>query len=247
MGSDALLDTHCHVAHFDDPQRVLRAATSAGVDIVAVTNSPDEYRRFAMRVGHRTGVEVALGLHPLEVRQDWRSQVLRLLRMVNRSRWIGEIGLDFSREGRPTRRDQRAAFEALLAEAQVTSRPMTIHSRGAAAEVIQCLEEVGARAILHWFTGTPTQAERGAALGCWFSVNSAMTRSTRGRALLDSLPRDRILLETDGPYVDSHNRPFEPSAIRRTVDDLAAIWRVDRAEVFDSVVRNQRKLLSRSS
>lgn len=150
MLSDRLLDTHCHLPHYSDPVAIMEQAKQAQVDVVAVTNSPSEYRRFAARLGAREGVEVALGLHPLQVDSRWPQELLRLLRLLPRATWIGEVGLDLSPQGKPTERAQRAFFDALLAEAQVRGRPITVHNRGAADPVRRALASAGCHAVLHW-------------------------------------------------------------------------------------------------
>jgi TatD DNase family protein len=242
MASNRLLDTHCHLAHYPDPTGTLAAAADAGVDIVAVTNTPAEYRRFLTRLGDRRGVAVAIGLHPLHVDGAWPAQLLRFLRLLPRARWVGEIGLDFSPQGKATERLQRLAFEALLSEAQVRKRPMTVHSRGAATPLLDSLDAAGCIAVLHWFTGSVSTAERAAADGHWFSVNAAMAHGVKGKAILQAVPRQRVLLETDGPYVTNGGTPTRPDALPQVVAKLARIWDVPVADAHDVIVHNQDEL-----
>ncbi len=244
MHSDPLLDTHCHLAHYADPPSVLARSSDAGIGVVAVTNTPDEYRRFATRIGPRANLDVALGLHPMEVTADWRSQVSRLMRMAQRTKWIGEVGLDLSPAGKPTERFQRLAFEALISEPQVLRRPMSLHSRAAASEVVAYAEAVEATAIvLHWFTGGLRLAERAVVAGCYFSVNPAIARSRRGRSLVERLPSDRVLLETDGPYTTTAGTPTEPVAVRFVLQTLSSIWDTSAADTAKVIQENQRRLL----
>ncbi|RRH91092.1 TatD family deoxyribonuclease [Mesorhizobium tamadayense] len=77
--------------------------------------------------------------------------------------------------------------------------------------------------VLHWFTGSKSEARRAATLGCYFSVNAEMTRSDRGRSLVSDLPIDRILTETDGPFTQVDGRPSEPADVETTVAAIADV------------------------
>lgn len=219
-----LLDTHCHLDAYPDPRAVLSDAADAAVDVVAVTETPDAYRRLRTRLGPAPGVTVALGLHPASAPAAAPGQLERFLRMLPAAAWIGEVGLDF-RPG-TDRRDktrQTAAFQAVL-DHQVAGKPMTVHSRGAAKETVERLAAAPARAVLHWYTGTLAAADDALAAGLWFSVNPSMTRWPRGRALIARLPPDRVLCETDGPYCTTGARPAVPSDIRGVARYLANAW-----------------------
>lgn len=77
--------------------------------------------------------------------------------------------------------------------------------------------------VVHWFTGSKSEARRAAELGCYFSVNAEMTRSDRGRALVTELPINRILTETDGPFTQIDGRPSEPADVKATVAAIADV------------------------
>lgn len=130
----ALIDTHCHLDAYPSSIGVLAAATSAGVEVVAVTNTPDAYRGLATLLPRSGPERPALGLHPLHARQLGMTGVLRFSRLARQAAWIGEVGLDFSPAGRATRTIQLTVFEALLMLPQLRDRPVTVHSRGAERE-----------------------------------------------------------------------------------------------------------------
>lgn len=219
-----LLDTHCHIDAYPDPRAVLRAAAAAEVTVVAVTENPDTYRRFKTRLGRTDGVSVALGMHPASKSSAAPDQLQRFFRMLPQADWIGEVGLDYSSSTDiRTRRAQYSTLAAIVDHDLARAKPMTVHSRGAAADVISVLEGNSGRAVLHWFTGTAKQAERAVEAGLWFSINSAMLRAKSGTRVLRAVPVDRILLETDGPYCTHRGRPSEPSDLREIIDDLARI------------------------
>jgi TatD DNase family protein len=238
----ALVDTHCHIDAYPDAADVLASAASAGVEVVAVTNTPDAFNRLATLLPRSGPALPALGLHPLHARQLGMPGVLRFSRLAARAAWIGEIGLDFSPAGRSTRAMQLAVFEALLALPQLRDRPVTVHSRAAERETIQRLGDAGIRAILHWYTGSLTVADDALAAGLSFSVNRAMVASAKGRVLLSRLPHDRVLLETDGPFARLAGRPCVPAALPGLADDLARLWNMTPGYVRDTITDNQRRL-----
>lgn len=237
-----ILDSHCHLGAYDDPVDVLRTAEAAGVSIVAVTEDPEEFRRLKLRLGRRPSIEVALGLHPLRAHTFTPGDLARFFRCLPYTRWIGEVGLDFSRHGAHTRSQQLRVFDTVLTEAQPGHHPLTVHSRGAEAEVIDRLTDAGLPAILHWYTGPLSLVDRALAGGLHFSINPAMVRTKRFATLIDLIPPDRILLETDGPYARVSGRPVRPTDLAGLVDDLARAWGVAPKDAAAKVSDNNDRL-----
>src|ERR1700693_5301866 len=102
-----------------------------------------------------------------------------------------------------------AVFEHILAKCnELGGRVMSVHSRYAAGEVLDCLERYpdAGTAVLHWFSGSTRNLGRANELGCWFSVGPAMLRSRKGRDLAVQMPRERILTESDGPFANVEGR-----------------------------------------
>lgn len=243
MTGERLRDTHCHVADFRDPVALLHACQAAGTDVVAVTENPDQYRRLRTRLGRRTGVDVALGAHPLRAATLGPHDLARFARHAVEASWIGEVGLDYSRAGAPTARTQRRVFDFVLTEVQLTRPPMTVHSRGAEADVITALGQANLPAILHWYSGPLKLIDTALQAGVYFSINIAMTRTRRFEALARAVPQERILLETDGPYARDRTVPAHPARLHDVVDALAAQWRADPHDVTATIVANQNRLL----
>ncbi|MEV4845099.1 TatD family hydrolase [Micromonospora matsumotoense] len=241
--TDILLDTHCHLDAYPDPSHILAGATSAGVELVAVTNSPDDYRRMATLLPRNGPARAALGLHPLNAERLGMSGVLRFSRHAGDAAWIGEIGLDFSPAGRDTRTTQLRIFDALLALPQLKDRPVTVHTRGADRVAVQRLADAGIRAVLHWYTGPLDVADVALAAGLHFSINPAMLASMKGRTLLAKLPHDRVLFETDGPHARRAGHPCQPANLPEMAENLAQLWEVNATQVHAQICANQRRLI----
>ncbi|MEV2221583.1 TatD family hydrolase [Nocardia vinacea] len=242
-----LIDTHCHIDVYDDPVAEITQAHDAQVHVVAVTEDPGRYRLLRTRLGRREGVEIALGYHPLRAATLAPHDLARFFRLLPQATWVGEIGLDFSRAGLPTKSQQLRAFEAILAEPQLRTKPVTVHSRGAERDTITRLAQAQIPAILHWYTGPIRLAEDALAAGMYFSINPAMIRSKKANALLRHLPAQRILLETDGPFARHESRPARPSDVGAVVDHLAHQWNTPDGQVETIVLANQQRLLRQST
>lgn len=239
-----LLDTHCHLDLYADPMALLDQARKASVDIVAVTQDPGKFRLLRTRLGRRQGVRLGIGLHPLRVTERYHLELDRLRRLVSQADWVGEVGLDFSKEGIATKKQQTGAFDALLALEEVRHRPMTVHSRRAEKDTISRLLQADVTAILHWYTGSMRDAEQAISGGLWFSINHAMIRSSRTASLLRTIPPQHILLETDGPFVRYGDRPVKPEDLPAIVKQLASVWRISREEATAQIEINQRRVIA---
>ena len=163
-----------------------------GVEVLSVTTTPSAWVGTRLLAGDSTKIRTALGIHPQLARE--RSSELRLFdELLPEAKFVGEIGLDGSRQFRSQWREQVAVFEHVLESCRIAGgRILSIHSRQAAVEVLDRIEaQQGAgTAILHWFSGGVNDLVRAIELGCWFSVGPAMLVSKRGIALAERMPMD---------------------------------------------------------
>ena len=236
-----LIDTHCHIDRFRNPSSLAAKCESGRITTVAVTNIPSHYELAKAHLKGMQYVKPALGLHPLAV-GDSHGELPLFLRLLPEAQFIGEIGLDFSTEGLPTRATQVKVFSAIIEALAGSSTFVTMHSRAAADDVLDTLKRFGVRnAVFHWFSGTLRTLDNAIEWGCWFSINTSMIRSQKGAEIISRLPEDRVLTESDGPYVKIGRRPAEPSDVRLVVEALSESWgvSVDAAErqVHDNFIR----------
>jgi TatD DNase family protein len=242
-----LVDTHCHVDHYEDPVAVIERARSADIGVVAVTESPSAYRSLRMKLGEKlSNVEVALGAHPLQIRSLSDFQKALFFRLLPDVSFVGEVGLDFSSQGMSSRKTQIAFFERLLSDPNASYVPMTVHTRAAATSAIPMLESAGAKPVLHWYTGPSNLIDRALAGGMYFSVNPSMLRSKSGLRVINAVPRDRALIETDGPFVSVGGRPCEPTDALIVLKALATAWDASVEEARDQLGKNLVELRSSS-
>ena len=233
-----MLDAHCHLDRYKDPMAVGKEAGDRGVFTLAVTHLPSHFR-----AGHRQalklrGVRLAVGLHPLAAESHAKEQGL-FLDCLEQTSYVGEVGLDFSREGIGTRRRQLDSFRLVATSLARSHKVVSLHSRGAEAAVLDAITEAGVpRAIFHWYTGSLPVADEAVTKGHLFSVNPAMVESPSGRRLIARIPPDRILSETDGPYSRVKGRASNPWDVSLVEQYLASEWGMQpdaaRARIWDT-------------
>jgi TatD DNase family protein len=161
--------------------------------------------------------------------------------------FVGEIGLDASPEFYHSFGEQERIFTTILAAcAKSGRRILSLHSVRCAPRVLKHVEDHlssdRARVVFHWFTGSPADAKKAIRLGCYFSINSAMLASSKARALIQGLPKDRLLTETDGPFVHVNNGPARPSNVPESVVALAELLGMTREATAALIIENWRTI-----
>ena len=237
-----LIDTHCHLDLYPDPRALASRCEAAGVYTIAVTNTPSVFEHTASLSHGMRYVRPALGLHP-ELAVQRRGELPQMWELLGRTRYIGEIGLDYRPGNEEERALQRSVFEQILERCDSAGgKILTVHSRGSAEDVVAAVgPSFNGVVVLHWYSGSPGTLDRAVSQGFYFSINPAMCRGKRFRSLLSRIPRDRILTETDGPFVSVGQRPAEPDDVSAVTGIIAAEWGEDelavRAEIFDNLRR----------
>jgi TatD DNase family protein len=238
-----MLDAHCHLDRYPDPRAMARQAEREGTVTIAVTNLPSHFVLGYPHLRTFRRVRLALGLHPLTAASH-AAEIETFRELVDQTSYIGEVGLDYSREGIGTRALQEESFRQVLSAIADKPKFLTLHSRGAETHVLDLLSEYRIdRAVFHWFSGPPAALDRVVASGHFFSVNPAMISSARGRSVVERVPPDRMLTETDGPHVRVDERPARPSDVRLVADYLAGAWSLPAAEVESTIMGNFRRVI----
>lgn len=244
-----MIDFHCHLDLYPNPQAVVRRAAASGVYVLSVTTTPRAWKKTAELSAGLPRVRTALGLHP-QVAHERHGELALFEEFLGRTRYVGEVGLDGSPDMKPHAEIQRRVFDRILSAcARSGGRVLSIHSRRATEAVLEALRrhpECGVP-VLHWFSGTKAQLDEAIALGCWFSVGPAMLAGARGAALAAAIPRDRLLTETDGPFATTSGRVLEPDDVAAAEVALSAIWGIGIAGVRETLLSTFTGLSSISS
>lgn len=240
-----LIDTHCHVDLYPDYADLIEETERAQVYTVAVTNTPSVFRRCVSLTQGKRFIRTALGLHPQLVRQRHRELDL-MLGMLPETKYVGEVGLDFENRDEQERALQQKVFASILERCAASpDKVLTVHSRRAAAEVVDLIGDAyPCKVILHWFSGSRRELEKAVSCGFYFSVNPAMMSSAKGRQIVAAIPRDKLLTESDGPFVTVDNRPARPRDVELVVRGLAELYETTASQVAGMLHDNFRSVLT---
>ncbi len=232
----------------EHPEREEQEAEAAGVFTLAVTTTPRAWPRnheLAQRTKH---VRAALGLHPQLVAE--RENEIELWdRYLSETRYVGEVGLDAGPRFFKSLDAQKRVFQHVLQRcAEAGGKIITTHSIRSAKPVLDLVEahlppERG-KIVLHWFTGTQSEAKRALELGCYFSINAGMLDKERHAAMVQTIPMDGMLTETDGPFTRTGERPSQPVDVAIVVEALGRLRGMQAAEMADVIRGNLRALLA---
>lgn len=238
-----LIDTHCHIDQFLSPEDVIRECENSALRVVAVTNLPSHFAVAADRLRGHKFVSAALGMHPLFAAKGIR-ELASFKRMAPYSNFIGEIGLDYSRQGMASKSIQERVFEEVLSAIHDRPRFITLHSRGAEAAVLEGLRRHGIKAaVFHWFSGSIKDLEAMFAEGHFVSVNPAMLSSASGQRIIAHSPKERILVESDGPFAKVHDQVCSPQSVTLVYQYLATRWNVSNETAVACITANFQSIL----
>jgi len=241
------VDFHCHLDLYPDPVTAIADADAAGVYTLTVTTTPRAWPRNLTLTKGTRHVRAALGLHPQLVAEH-SNEISLWEDRLHETRYVGEVGLDAGPRYFRSLDLQKQIFERILKGcAKAGGKILTVHSVRAAKPVLDLVEAhlppSQRKVVLHWFTGSKSEARRAVELGCYFSVNAQMLANDRGRELVISLPIDRLLTETDGPFTNVGDRPACPADVAITVEAIANLRKVTSTELTTTIIGNLKTLL----
>ena len=195
-----MIDTHCHFDMMPNPERYIREREDAGDIVIGMTNLPSHFQMGIDHVKMFQHIRLSLGMHPL-LAEEGQKEMSLFRRYIDETSYIGEIGLDFSREGYSTKEMQIDILHDVLSLLRGKKKIISVHSRRAEKELLELLTEYDIKnVIFHWYSGSVGLIDKILERGYYFSVNEAMCLSKNGQAILKKLSKERILTETDAPY-----------------------------------------------
>jgi TatD DNase family protein len=246
--TEALVDFHCHLDLYPDFETLVTECDASAIHTLAVTTTPRAWDRNNVLASKTKHVKAALGLHPQIVGTHGHEIDLWETLLPN-ARFVGEVGLDAGPGYFRTLDQQKSVFERILKACnREREKVLSIHSVRAATMVLDMIEshlpDKGSTVVLHWFTGSASEARRAVDLGCYFSINAQMALSAKTGKLVASLPRDRLLTETDGPFgkVDGHSS--RPKDVLQSLKAIAKVRSEPLEDMMALVHENYRKLCS---
>lgn len=251
-----LVDSHCHLDFKDfagELDDVVARAREAGVGrMVTICTRPSQLDRNLEIVERFDDVFCAAGVHPHNAASEPAMSVARLAEIAEHPKLvgIGESGLDYHYDHSP-REEQQASFRTHIQAARETGLPLVVHTRSADDDTIRILREEGAgeggdkplRGVIHCFSSSRELAESAVKFGFYVSLSGILTfnRSDDIRATVRDLPMDRLLVETDSPYlapVPKRGKRNEPAYVAHTAARLAEVKGIGTAEAARQTTEN---------
>lgn len=233
-----IIDTHCHVDHFPNPEGLVDECERLRLKTIAVTNLPSHFEMALPHLRGKAYVTAALGMHPMCAKEALPERSY-FRRFAAQADYIGEVGLDFSRHGKTTSDVQEKVFEFVLDAISDRPRFVTIHSRGAERAVLDALRRHGIqRAVFHWFSGPDSAHAELVSAGHFLSVNPAMLKTAKGRRFLETTPLDQILAESDGPFARIEGKSIGPLQVSVVYEEIARLHKLSRAEAEECLESN---------
>jgi TatD DNase family protein len=254
-----LVDSHCHLDFPDfeaDRDALVARAREAGVGtMVTVSTRVAKFRQLRAIAERYERVYCSVGTHPHNAAEEPDIGIDDLVRIAADPLVvaIGEAGLDYHYDNAP-RPAQREGFLRHIAAARITQLPLVIHAREADDDIATILEEETGKGafpfVLHCFSSGASLAKRGLALGGYVSFSGILTfkRSDDLRAIAASVPMDRLLVETDAPYLapmPHRGQRNEPAYVVETAKVLASVKGVSFEEIAATTTANFHRLFAK--
>lgn len=232
-----LIDSHCHLHHYTNPEQLIIRCGKKRMRVLVMTVRPDEFPNCRQQLADWPSLIPCLGLYPLYLDTISR-QLADFHRWLPESRYIGEVGLDYTAEEKQRRNQRRVLTKLLDMATDIHPHPVvSLHSRRAAEDTLHAVRDSPGTAIMHWFSGSPNLVEN-APEHIFFSINTAMLRSRNGKDILAALSPRQVLTETDGPYVNHAGQPATPFDLSVVIDSLAHRWQRTREQVLSIIESN---------
>ncbi|MGC8866138.1 MAG: TatD family hydrolase [Bacteroidales bacterium] len=250
-----IIDTHSHLylEEFDDDrQEVLARANEAGVRLMLCPAIDSRTHERMLEVCGKSGDRLIpmMGLHPTSVKEDFKEELNIVEEYLGRDRFIaiGEVGIDLYWD--TTYVEQQN--EVFITQAQWAAQlgvPLVIHSRNSMGHILQLLDQqriANLYGVFHCFSGTAEEARRALEMNFYLGIGGPLTyRKSNLPEILKQVPRERVLVETDAPYlppVPHRGKRNEPAWLIHVIQQLAEIWQVSPGEAAQITTQNAQRL-----
>ena len=253
-----LFDSHCHLndkGYQNDMDAVMERARQAGVQGIMVVGITEKTSRYALEIAEAyPECHASVGVHPHDASHcsDKTLDTLRNLAAHGTVKAWGETGLDFNRMFSP-REDQERCFARQIEIAGELGLPLIFHERdsgGRFHEILTTHMKPGQSGVVHCFSGTPDEMEQYLDLGLHIGITGIVTikkRAAKLRRMIAAIPEDRILVETDAPYLTPepekrHAKRNEPAFVRSVLLSVAEARQADPGNLAETIWNNTCRL-----
>ena len=239
-----LIDTHCHINFFQNAGDIALECENKQVHTIYVTTLPSQFDETYPYVKNLQYIYPSLGFHCLEHNYDLNKEKKLFLKNIDKSKFIGEVGLDFSNRAIIQHKIQIEIFEFVLSNIQNKDKIISVHSANAEDKVLELLEKYNIKTVIfHWYSGKISTLKEILKKDYFFSINQAMCKNKKGQNIISKLPINRVLIETDAPFIKGL-LPYKNDFV---YSYLSNIWDISLIDVQNKILSNFKKIIYKTS
>lgn len=237
-----IIDTHAHLDYFSEEKlkEIIKNAKKDNIKFIVNNSLNLESCKKSIEFSKKYSiVKAAVGIYPEE--KVLNKELEDFKKFVNKNKKdifaIGEIGMDF-KYGKD-KKLQEKAFIYQLKIAEKLNVPAIIHTRKAEKEIVEILKKFKGKKILHAFHGKLKLADEAIKIGCYFSIPTNINHSEHFQKLVERIPQERVLTETDAPYLSPYkDKKNEPAFIKESIKVISKIWKKSKEETENQIEEN---------
>lgn len=220
-----LIDTHFHLDFYKNHKQIYKDINNLQQYTLCMTNTPEIYQECQKLYFNTKYVKFALGFNPKS--NNTRESFTKFINIFKGAEYIGEVGLDFSKQYRFRIEEQKQYFEIIVDLCSSVNKLLSIHIRNAEDSAIEIIKKYKPKkCIIHWFTGNNNQMQQLINLGCYFSINANMINNKN----LLLIPKNKILIESDGPFTQVNGKKYEPKLLKQQYDIISKVLNEPKLE-----------------
>ena len=209
-----LVDTHFHLDYYRNHRQLYKIINELEQYTLCMTSSPGIYMSCRKLYQETEYIKFALGFHPCE-RSLSSKDFSDFIILANQASYIGEVGMDFSSDTYISKSLQIGYFKKIVEICAKRNILMSVHLRKSENEAIEIIKEYRPKkCIIRWFTGSVSQLNQLISLGCYFSINANMIQNRNASKKILKIPKDKILVESDGPFTKINGKRFLPDYLQ---------------------------------
>jgi TatD DNase family protein len=236
-----LIDTHFHLDFYRDHKYWYDYINQNRQYTLCVTNSPGVYHSCKRLYPETKYLKFALGFNPKSIVFEKFDKRL-FNHLQGETKYIGEVGLDFTGKLKEKREEQLQCFDYICSSIN-ENQVLSVHSKNAEKAVCDILKKHKVKkTILHWYSGNLETLKELIEYGYYFSINTSMLQSIKGQKILKSIPKNRLLIESDGPFTKVNNQKYNPSKLQEVYSQIGAF--LESPEINKLVWQNFKDLIT---
>jgi TatD DNase family protein len=241
------VDAHCHLDLLKAIQLNIGKEDSLPIKSISVTNAPFIFEQSNRLFQGLKNIRVALGMHP-ELVGQYGNQIDLFCRMIDKTKYIGEVGLDGSARFKESFDYQKKVLIEILKLCKTSDKKiLTIHTRNAATETIELVKKhlfkSDCKVIFHWYSGSIDELKVAIRNDFYFSINHKMISTDKGKQIITAIPKHLLLTETDAPFSFDQSITSRLKSLEKTVNGISAIRNTNSPEMKDQIYNNFKSLL----